>query len=134
MIDWPNGNAADRLGAIWFVIPAALMVTSVGVNLWLAQSNAALARQALEGQQEINEGLELSRTNTQLIRLIAQLSLDSQDVALRELLARHGISFAADRSGSNALMQQQSATEGAEPEEARNQESVNQTVTDGVGR
>ena len=63
------------------------------VNLVLYQGNRSLQQEVNERQQSINQGIQLSRLNEQIIRALANLSAQNKDDQLKELLAEHGITF-----------------------------------------
>ena len=65
----------------------------VTANIFLHQSNLALQEELANRQQFINESIRLSRFNTQLVQALATMAAQTDDQAIRGLLASHGISF-----------------------------------------
>lgn len=72
---------------------AGLVLVLVAINITLFLGNRTVQAQAFERQRTINQGLRLSRLNTQLIRALATMSAQRDDQQLRDLLAAHGITF-----------------------------------------
>ena len=70
-----------------------MVLVLVAINITLFLGNRSLQVQMQEQQLIINEGIRVSRVNTQLIQAIATLSAQSDDADLRALLAAHGVTF-----------------------------------------
>ncbi|MBT8090600.1 MAG: hypothetical protein KJO01_10365 [Gammaproteobacteria bacterium] len=50
-------------------------------------------------QQFINESVPLARVNSQIIQTLANMSAQSNDAAIRDMLARHGVTFSITEPG-----------------------------------
>jgi hypothetical protein len=72
---------------------AGLVMALVITNIALFLGNRTVQVQAAERQQFINQSIQLSRLNTQLIRALAATSAQTDDEEIRELLASHGVTF-----------------------------------------
>ena len=72
---------------------AVLSLVFVVGNIVLHRTNLGLQDRLAERQQFINESIRLSRFNGELVQALATLSAQTDDAAIRELLASHGINF-----------------------------------------
>jgi len=88
---------------------AVLAVTALGfviANIVMHRTNLDLQKTLAERQQFINDSIRLGRFNGQLIQALATLSAQTDDAAIRDLLATHGISFTvnlpADTAGASS--------------------------------
>ena len=91
-----EGSSAGRLSGwqFWLLNTLALLgLATVVVNIILALGNQQMQAEVNQRQQLINDGIRLSRLNTQLIQTLAETSARTGDAALRNLLASHGIDF-----------------------------------------
>lgn len=81
---WLNWlNTALAVAALCIVI----------VNIIMHRTNLDLQKNLAERQQFINESIRLGRFNSQLVQALATLSAQTDDAAIRDLLATHGINF-----------------------------------------
>jgi len=85
---------------------AAVALGLVLTNAWVTSDNRELQAEIQQRQAFINESLELSRLNTQVIRALATLSAESGDEELRELLASHGIEFSFEPAATRPVESQ----------------------------
>lgn len=79
-----------------FLLVTLLAVVGLGlvwVNVSIHSANRDRQADVAERQQFINESVPLSRLNTQFIQALAQLSAQSDDDSIRQLLADHGVTF-----------------------------------------
>ncbi len=72
---------------------AMLALVFVVGNIVLHRTNLELQESLAQRQQFINESIRLSRFNGQLVQALATLSAQTDDAAIRNLLATHGINF-----------------------------------------
>jgi len=90
----PNG---DSLRAHWrfggLTAVAALTAVLVIVNIVLFLTNRSVQNEVNARQQYINQSLQLSNLNQQVVTAIANLAARNNDEQLRNLLAEHGITF-----------------------------------------
>ncbi len=92
-------------GLLWSV--AAFAVIALGfvvANIVLHRTNLALQEELAQRQQFINESIRLSRLNTELVQALATVAAQTNDQAIRDLLASHGITFTVnltDNSSNN---------------------------------
>ena len=96
---------AGGSGLLWGVAAFAVIALGfVAANIFLHRSNLALQEELAQRQQFINESIRLSRLNSQLVQALATLAAQSDDEAIRNLLASHGITFTVNLSDNdNAL-------------------------------
>ena len=94
-----------RSGLLWSVaVIAVIALGFVAANIYLHRANLALQEELAQRQQFINESIRLSRLNTQLVQALATLAAQSDDQAIRDLLASHGITFTVNLSDTGALI------------------------------
>lgn len=90
-------NSASRVLSntqFWVLnIIAVLALVLVAGNISLFLSNRAAQSEVNARQQYINDSIKLSRLSNQLIQSLANLSAQTGDGQIKELLAAHGIQF-----------------------------------------
>ncbi len=62
-------------------------------NLLLAKKNQSIQHDVTSNQQSINQTIRISRLNGEMIQALANLSAQTDDESIRELLSAHGITF-----------------------------------------
>jgi len=85
---------------------AVLAVTALGfviANIVMHRTNLDLQKTLADRQQFINDSIRLGRFNGQLIQALATLSAQTDDAAIRDLLATHGISFTVNLPADTAV-------------------------------
>ncbi len=88
---------------MWCIgLAAVTAVGFVATNIYLHRTNLQLQEDLAQRQQFINESIRLSRFNTQLIQALATLAAQSDDQAIRNLLATQGITFTVNLPESDA--------------------------------
>jgi hypothetical protein len=105
--DAAGGGRGLASWEFWLLTLVGLVVLAlVLANTLLSMGNRTLRDQVAERQRFINETIQLSRLNTQLIQALADTSARTGDEALRDLLADQGIRFTVSEtpgvSGSGA--------------------------------
>ena len=75
----------------WVTIGAALTPLLVAVDLGLFERNRALQLELGGRAQVLQQGAQLETLKRELLNAIATLAVRSDDVALRAILAEHGI-------------------------------------------
>jgi uncharacterized protein HemX len=89
-----SNHTNTNAGMPWVIaLLAVLAVGFVAGNIYLHRSNLSLQDELAQRQQFINESIRLSRLNTQLVQALATMAAQSDDQAIRGLLANHGITF-----------------------------------------
>ena len=97
-----SSQANNRTGLLWVIaLLAAIAVGFVAGNIYLHRTNLSLQDELAQRQQFINESIRLSRLNTQLEQALATMAAQSDDEAIRDLLANHGISFTVNLNESD---------------------------------
>jgi len=83
------------------VAASALILVLVNISMFV--SNRSIQTETNVRQQYINDSIKINRLSNQLIQSLANLSAQSNDSQLKELLSVHGIQFTVDsKSSSNA--------------------------------
>jgi hypothetical protein len=86
--------AGLKTAQFWLLtLLAGVSLVLVAINITLSNSNQKIQSEINSRQQFINQTIQISRLNTQLIQTLANLSAQTGDQQLRALLAAHGISF-----------------------------------------
>ena len=86
------GDSVRESWQIWTITAvAALTVVLVVVNIVLVTSNRNVQAEVTARQQYVNQTLQLSNLNQQLVTAIANLAIRNNDEQLRNLLAEQGI-------------------------------------------
>ncbi|MBM3525489.1 MAG: hypothetical protein FJX57_21280 [Alphaproteobacteria bacterium] len=76
----------------WLVaVAAAVAFVSTITSMVITSGNRALQRDVAQRQQEVNQALQLSALNNQLVQTLATLGVQRNDTQLTKLLADHGI-------------------------------------------
>ncbi len=63
------------------------------VNVSIHRANRALQADVAQRQQFINQTIQLGRLNNEFIKALAQLSAETDDESIRQLLADQGVTF-----------------------------------------
>lgn len=74
----------------------------VVINIGVSTTNADVRKEVNEHQQFINQSVQHGRLHNQLVQGLATLSARSGDEELRNVLARHGISFSVKQESAQA--------------------------------
>jgi hypothetical protein len=100
-----NGNDRGLSdGQYWTLVVvavAALILVLVGISM--AVNNSALRQETTARQQYINQSLQLVNFHNQLVQGLATLAARSGDDALRDVLARHGVTYSVSDQGAGSL-------------------------------
>ena len=72
---------------------ASIALLLVLVNSWLILANQSIRAEVGVRQQRINQALQWSRVNQELINALATSAVRNNNTALRDLLAQNGISY-----------------------------------------
>jgi len=80
---------------IALTVCAAMILLLVIVNILIALGNQSIQNEVAERQQEIAQTIQLEALNRQLITVLANMALKTNDDRLKKLLAETGISLAA---------------------------------------
>jgi len=78
---------------------ASLSLLMVLVNSWLILSNQSIRSDVGVRQQYINESIQLSRVNQELISALANAVGRNNNAAIRDLLAQNGITVTVTQQG-----------------------------------
>ena len=85
------GKKARLLLTSW----AALILILVIVNILIALGNQSIQAEVAERQQEIAQTMQLETLNRQLITVLANMAIKTNDEQLKKLLAETGINLDA---------------------------------------
>lgn len=72
---------------------SALLLLLVIVNVLIALGNQSMQTEVAERQQEIAQTIQLEALNRQLITVLANMALKTNDERLKKLLAETGINL-----------------------------------------
>jgi hypothetical protein len=86
--DTRGGLASTALGGLALVLALA--------TAWQSNSNQALQKQVVDGQAQLAKAQTLANLDNSLVQLLAKAAVDNNDPALRDLLARNGVTFKAN--------------------------------------
>ena len=75
------------------ILLASISLVLVTINIFLAYSNQGIQVEINNRQQYINQTMKVSRINNQLIQALANLSSQTGDKDIRDLLSNQGINF-----------------------------------------
>jgi hypothetical protein len=91
------------VGAFWSAtVLAGLCLVLVLINGVLALNNETARLQVNRRQLAINSSVQEARQNQDLIQMLAMASARSNDTAIRDLLARNGVTFVVNQPGQPA--------------------------------
>ena len=74
---------------------SGLIVVLVIVNIFIGLGNQSIQAEVAERQQEIAQTIQLETLNRQLITVLANMALKTNDERLKKLLAETGINLDA---------------------------------------
>lgn len=80
------------------VVAAAIAFVCTITTMFVSSGNRSLQRDIAQRQQEVNQALQLSNLNTQLVQTLATLSVQRNDAQLVKLLADHGITIQVNQA------------------------------------
>ena len=72
------------------------------VNVSIHRANRTLQADVAQRQQFINQSIQLSRLNNEFIKALAQLSAETEDESIRQLLADEGVTFTVNPPAAQA--------------------------------
>jgi predicted Holliday junction resolvase-like endonuclease len=81
---------------------SALVLVLVVVNILIALGNQSIQAEVAERQQEITQTIQLETLNRQLITVLANMAIKTNDERLKKLLAETGINLDAAPEGAPA--------------------------------
>lgn len=81
---------------------SALILLLVIVNILIALGNQSIQAEMAERQQEIAQTIQLETLNRQLVTVLANLAIKTNDEQLKKLLAETGINLDAAPEGAPA--------------------------------
>lgn len=78
----------------WIVTAVALLsLLLLAVNLSLLRGNRAMQRDVAARQQFVQQSVQLEGLYREIVRALAELAARNNDEAVRQMLARHGITY-----------------------------------------
>lgn len=79
---------------VWILLALGIAaVALLALNVSLSGANRARLAEVTERQAFINDTIRLSSFSTQFIQSLATLSANTGDQAIRDMLAKHGVTF-----------------------------------------
>jgi predicted Holliday junction resolvase-like endonuclease len=88
-------NPMNKKSKILFTAWSALILLLAIVNVVIALGNQSIQAEVSERQQEITQTIQLETLNRQLITVLANMALKTNDAELKKLLAESGINLDA---------------------------------------
>jgi len=82
-------------GRLLQTILAALVLVLVVVNIVLVLGNQSIQAEVGDRQQFIAQAIQLETLNRQVVGVLADMALKTNDEQLKKLLAESGVSFGA---------------------------------------
>jgi len=79
--------------ALLLTVLGAIALLLVLANIGLSLNNQQAQAEVNARQQYINQTVEISRLNNQIVQALANLSVQNNDASIRNLLESQGISF-----------------------------------------
>ena len=80
---------------IFLIAWSGLILVFVVVNVLIAMGNQSIQAEVAERQQEIAQTIQLETLNRQLITVLANMAIKTNDEQLKKLLAEAGINLGA---------------------------------------
>lgn len=90
-----SGRSARDWKLLVLVTLSALCALVTVYNFLLGAEVRKLQSNVATRQQFITESVPLARMNNQIIQTLANMSARSNDAAIRDMLARHGVTFSS---------------------------------------
>ncbi|HEY7716607.1 MAG TPA: hypothetical protein VIE90_18985 [Candidatus Binatia bacterium] len=90
------GKTTRNLLTAW----SGLILLLVLVNIVVALGNQSIQAEVAERQQEIAQTIQLETLNRQLIAVLANMALKTNDEQLKKILAESGINLDAAHEGA----------------------------------
>ncbi len=91
-----SGSLRDREYWTLIILAGLALLLSVWI-ISLSGGNRTILSDVNARQQYINQSVQLSRLNTQLIQSLATVSAQTDDQELRRLLSAHGITYKTNK-------------------------------------
>jgi hypothetical protein len=85
--DWQDW----KVGVLLVVVIAAMVL--LGLNIFRAGDNRARLAEVTQRQAFINETVRISNFSSQFIQSVATVAANTGDQNIRDVLARHGVTF-----------------------------------------
>jgi hypothetical protein len=92
----------SKLGKWVLTILSSVVLLLVMVNIFVALGNQSIQSEVGERQQVIAQTIQLDTLNRQLINVLANLALKTNDEGLKKVLAAAGINLAAEGAAAPA--------------------------------
>ena len=83
----------SKKGKLVLTILSSLVLLLVVVNIFVSLGNQSIQSEVGERQQAIAQTIQLENLNRQLISVLANLALKTNDEALKKVLAASGINL-----------------------------------------
>ncbi|MBK6721019.1 MAG: hypothetical protein IPG62_14355 [Sphingomonadales bacterium] len=98
MTERPSASKPD-----WKPNALALLALVLALaNMLQAYLNRGLQAEVLDGQAQLAKAQTLANVDNSLIQLLAKSAAENDDKALRDLLARNGVTFKANAAAQKA--------------------------------
>jgi uncharacterized protein YpmS len=92
----------SKIGKWALTILSSLILLLVMVNIFVSLGNQSIQSEVGERQQVIAQTIQLETLNRQLINVLANLALKTNDEGLKKVLAAGGINLSAESPAAPA--------------------------------
>jgi hypothetical protein len=89
-----------KVGLVQTIL-AVLSLVLVVVNIMLALGNQSLQAEVNERQQFIAQSIQLEQLNRQVVAVLANMAMKSNDEQLKNLLASSGVGIGPESAGES---------------------------------
>lgn len=81
---------------------AAVALVMFVVNAWLIHDTRATQLDVNQRQAEVNEGIQLSQLNNQVVRALANAVITKKDKQIQDMLQTNGITIDVEKAAAEA--------------------------------
>lgn len=99
MTDTAPAFRASRMGLAEIILGGLALVLALA-TVWQSYSNRTLQEQVTKDQAQLVRAQTLANLDNSLIQLMAKAAVDNGDTAMRDLLARNGVTVNAKAAAS----------------------------------
>ena len=96
-----NMKGSSAAQVLLLTVLGAIALLLVLANIGLSLNNQQAQAEVNARQQFINQTVEVSRLNTQIVQALANLSVQNNDASIRNLLESEGISINYEQEGQS---------------------------------
>lgn len=94
--------ACQRTGNIAAVTLSSIALVLFVVSAWTLNASQNLQQQFNERQAQINNGVQISQLNNELVRALGTAVISKNDTKIKDLLSQYGITVSLDKDAKGA--------------------------------